>query len=350
MRIAIATTQTPYVIGGAEYLANNLINACRETGHQVEVISQPFLDESSATVDESLSRWTQDNFSLWGSRQPDLVICLKFPAFYIAHECKIMWTLHQHRSVYDLWDYSQEQGHQHSTAEDALRQKVTALDNDAFGSALQNFTISKTVSKRLKHYNNISSTPLYHPPALAEALFRHDAASEIGDYIFAPSRLEPLKRQHLLLEALRLTTHPIKAVLCGQGSYENHLRNFVIHHGLQDRVMIHTQLSDADMVKHYKNSLAVFFGPYDEDYGYVTLEAMLAKKAVITCCDSGGTNEFVVHEQTGFIEPPGPEQLAARLDALYLDKKLAKSMGENAYAHYHSLSLSWDNVLNHLLY
>lgn len=350
MRIAIATTQTPFIIGGAEYLANNLIHACRGNGHQADVISHPFLDLSSASIDESMSRWTQDDFSLWGNNQPDLVICLKFPAFYIEHDCKIMWALHQHRSVYDLWDYVAEQGHQHSPEEKALRQKVTALDNEAFSSALQNFTISKTVSKRLKHYNNISSTPLYHPPALAEALLRNDTANEGGDFIFAPSRFEPLKRQHLLLEALRLTTQPVKAVLSGQGSNEQHLRNFVIHHGLQDRVMIHTQLGEADMVSHYKNALAVFFGPYDEDYGYVTLEAMLAKKAVITCCDSGGTNEFVVHEQTGFIEPPSPEHLAARLDALYLNKNLARSMGENAYHHYHSLSLSWDNVINHLLY
>jgi len=350
MRIAIATTQTPYVIGGAEYLANNLIHACQENGHQVDVISHPFLDRSPATVNESMSRWTQDDFSLWGSNQPDLVICLKFPAFYIPHDCKIMWTLHQHRSVYELWDYAEEQGHQHSPEDKALRQKVMALDNENFNSALQNFTISKTVSKRLKHYNNISSTPLYHPPALAGSLLRNDTSSEIGDFVFAPSRFEPLKRQHLLLEALRLTTQPVKAVLSGQGSNEQHLRNFIIHHGLQNRVTIHTQLSETDMVNHYKNSLAVFFAPYDEDYGYVTLEAMLAKKAVITCCDSGGTNEFVVHEQTGFIEPPSPEQLAARLDELYLNKNTAKSMGERAYHHYHSLSLSWDNVINHLLY
>ena len=350
MRIAIATTQTPYVIGGAEYLASNLLHACQRNGHQVEIIRHPFIDLSPVTIKESISKWTQDNLSLWGSNQPDLVICLKFPAFYIPHDCKIMWTLHQHRSMYDLWDYMKEQGHQHSTQEKTLRRKVITLDNESFGTALQNFTISKTVSKRLLHYNNIVSTPLYHPPALADLILQNDNASEIGDFIFAPSRYEPLKRQHLLLEALRITTQPVKAVLSGQGSNEQHLRNFIIHNGLEGRVIIHNQLSQAEMVNHYKKSLAVFFAPYDEDYGYVTLEAMLAKKATITCYDSGGTNEFVIHEKTGFIEAPTPQQLANRLDELYLDRKMAKAMGENAYDHYHSLSLSWDNVIDHLLY
>ena len=350
MRIAIATTQTPFTTGGAEYLTKNLLSACQQEGHQVDVISKCFLDESVHTIEQSMAIWGEDDFALWGNKQADMVICLKFPAFNVQHDCKIIWALHQHRSVYDLWDYAEEQGHQHSIEEQALRQRIIAQDNKVFNSALQNFTISKTVSKRLKHYNHIDSTPLYHPPALAEALLADNTAETSGDYIFVPSRFEPLKRQQLLLEALSLTKHPVKAILCGQGSYEQQLRHLVTLHGLHERVTIHSQLSEAAMVQHYKQSLAVFFAPYDEDYGYVTLEAMLAKKPVISCYDSGGTTEFVVHEHTGFIEPPSAERLAARLDQLYANKRLARSMGLDAYQHYQSFRMSWNNVLQHLLY
>ena len=350
MRIAIATTQTPFTTGGAEYLTKNLLSACQQEGHQVDVISKCFLDESVHTIEQSMAIWGEDDFALWGNKQADMVICLKFPAFNVQHDCKIIWALHQHRSVYDLWDYAEEQGHQHSIEEQALRQRIIAQDNKVFNSALQNFTISKTVSKRLKHYNHIDSTPLYHPPALAEALLADNTAETSGDYIFVPSRFEPLKRQQLLLEALSLTKHPVKAILCGQGSYEQQLRHLVTLHGLHERVTIHRQLSEAAMVQHYKQSLAVFFAPYDEDYGYVTLEAMLAKKPVITCYDSGGTTEFVVHEHTGFIEPPSAERLAARLDQLYANKHLARSMGHDAFQHYLSFNMSWTNVLQHLLY
>ncbi len=349
MRIAIVTTLAPFIKGGAEYLAANLAQACSAAGHQVDIFKLPFLDSSADSIQKSMDLCLQEDFSLWG-QQADLVICLKFPAYYVQHPCKIMWVLHQHRSAYDLWDHAAAQGHTYSTEDIALREQIMALDKRVFNSALQNFTISKTVSNRLKHYNHIESSPLYHPPALANAFAMDDTQAETGDYIFAPSRFEPLKRQHLLLEALRLTKHPVKAVLCGSGSYEHHLRNLVVHYGLQDRVTLHTHLSVAEMISHYKNSLAVFFAPYDEDYGYVTLEAMLAEKAVITCNDSGGTNEFVVHDHTGYIEPPEAEQIAARLDALFMDRNLAVSIGQNALHHYQSLSLSWDNVLNQLLY
>jgi glycosyltransferase involved in cell wall biosynthesis len=43
----------------------------------------------------------------------------------------------------------------------------------------------------------------------------------------------------------------------------------------------------------YAHTLGVIFPPVDEDYGYVTLEAMLASKPLITCTDSGAPLEFV---------------------------------------------------------
>ena len=39
-------------------------------------------------------------------------------------------------------------------------------------------------------------------------------------------------------------------------------------------------------------ALAVAYAPLDEDYGYVSLEAMLSSKAVVTCADSGGPRDF----------------------------------------------------------
>ena len=36
--------------------------------------------------------------------------------------------------------------------------------------------------------------------------------------------------------------------------------------------------------------------------------------------------------------------------SILLALKIAKSMGKKAYSHYCSLSLSWDNVINNLVY
>ena len=46
------------------------------------------------------------------------------------------------------------------------------------------------------------------------------------------------------------------------------------------------------------------YPPFDEDFGYVTLEAFLARKPVITATDSGGPIEFVVDGVNGFVCEP----------------------------------------------
>jgi glycosyltransferase involved in cell wall biosynthesis len=95
--------------------------------------------------------------------------------------------------------------------------------------------------------------------------------------------------------------------------------------------------------------LAVFFGPFDEDYGYITLEAMLSSKAVITCSDSGGPLEFVEESETGFVVEPEPEQIAERIDYLYSNPSKARDMGRAGRAAYATKNISWEHVASQLL-
>jgi glycosyltransferase involved in cell wall biosynthesis len=93
----------------------------------------------------------------------------------------------------------------------------------------------------------------------------------------------------------------------------------------------------------------VFFGPYEEDYGYVTLEAMLSRKPVITCEDSGGPTEFVVDGESGWVVPPAPEAVAAALDALWDDEDAAVRLGRQGRVLYDDLDISWDAVVDALV-
>ena len=60
-----------------------------------------------------------------------------------------------------------------------------------------------------------------------------------------------------------------------------------------DRVQLAGAVGDEELLTLYAGALGVVYTPYDEDFGYVTLEAFLARKPVITARDSGGTLEFV---------------------------------------------------------
>ena len=72
------------------------------------------------------------------------------------------------------------------------------------------------------------------------------------------------------------------------------------------------RVSEAERLALYAGCLAVMFAPFEEDYGYVTLEAMLCAKAVLTTEDAGGPLDFVVDGHNGLVCAPQPEVLGRR--------------------------------------
>ena len=72
----------------------------------------------------------------------------------------------------------------------------------------------------------------------------------------------------------------------------------------------------------------MYYGPFDEDYGYVTLEGFAAHRPVVTLTDAGGPLEFVTDGETGLVTPPEPQAIAHAFDRLFSNRPLAQKMGE----------------------
>ena len=105
-------------------------------------------------------------------------------------------------------------------------------------------------------------------------------------------------------------------------------------------------VEDDDLIKLYADALAVVYPPYDEDFGYVTLEAFLARKPVITCTDSGGPNEFVIDGVNGFVCAPEPGELATAINRVVADRAKAAAMGHAG--HQAASAITWDGVIEKL--
>lgn len=97
------------------------------------------------------------------------------------------------------------------------------------------------------------------------------------------------------------------------------------------------------------NALGCLFIPYNEDYGYITLEAFYSSKPVITCNDSGGPCDFVKDGETGYIVEPSAEKLAIAMDCLYDNKDNAELMGNKAYEEIIERNITWDETIRRLL-
>lgn len=347
MRLAVASVQVPFVHGGAEVHADNLVQQLRVRGFETELITIPFKWYPPERLLESIAIARMLDLSEANGMRIDRLIGLKFPIYLAPHPDKVLWILHQYRSAYDLWDDPEHGDLINLPQGQAVRAAVHHADRRFISEATTVYANSRNVADRLQRYNGISAKPLYHPPAGADRFRSLDAR----DYFFFPSRITPLKRQRLVIEALALCKQPVRVVFAGAGevpSYMAELQKRAHDFNLGERVVFKGFTSDAEKLELYAECLGVIYPPVDEDYGYVTLEAMLSRKPVITTLDSGGPLEFVEHEKTGFVCAPDAAGLAARMDELWRDRVIAARMGGAGREFYDALEISWDRVVEAL--
>jgi len=342
--ILICTTQVPFTTGGAESHVEGLRRALVAAGYRAEIVALPFKWYPPAEIMRGAMAWRMLDLSAANGQPVDLLIGMKFPAYLVAHERKVLWILHQHRAAYKLWG---TQFDDLSTYPEGVRVRewIRHCDERFIPEARKVFANSKAVAERLERYNNIESEPLYHPPPLAGRL----KAGEQGEYIFYPSRLEPQKRQDLLIEAMRLVRTPVKLILAGSSAETKRYEDLIKTQGVSDRVTMRGFVTDDELVELYANSLGVCYLPFDEDYGYVTLEAMLSGKPVVVPSDGGGAAEFVEHNSTGMIVQSEPQAIADCLDSLYADRARARRMGELGLEKIRALNLSWEHVVEKVI-
>jgi glycosyltransferase involved in cell wall biosynthesis len=283
---------------------------------------------------EDMARWIAS---------PDVVVALRFPAYLVKHPDKRVWLLHQLRQYYEFYEQTLAAGNAQQVA--ALRQRLVDADRASLSGASRLWTLSKRVAKRLEQYNGVKASVLYSPLPVEQGFY----CGRQERYVFAPSRLEKTKRQWLLIEAMRHVKSDVKAVIGGDGGAYADYRKMIEEYGLQDRVLLSARLPQEVLTAWYANCLAVFFGPQDEDYGYITLEAMASAKPVVTCRDSGGTLEFIEDGANGAIVEPDPKAIADRIDQLAGNATRARDMGTAGLERYRKLDLTWERTATTLL-
>lgn len=340
-RVAVLHAQIPFIRGGAEIMVEKLVEQLKKFGFEAELIKIPFKWYPENSFYDSMLMWNMLDLEEINGKKIDLVIGTKFPSYGVKHSNKVIWLMHQHRAAYDLCDNEGYGGF--NMIQNGIRMKnvVKHFDNIHINEAKHVYCISKNVSKRLKEYNSINADVLYHPPGL-EGQYK---CKSYGDYILSVGRLDQLKRIDLLLEAVAKTGKEIKVKIAGEGSEMEKLQNLTKRLHLSEQVEFLGFVSDERLIDLYANALAVYFAPVDEDYGYITLEAFLSKKTVITCKDSGGVLEFA-NKENSVICDSNSESISFAIKKLYDNREMCKALGENGYDSVKDIA--WKNVIETL--
>lgn len=340
MKIIIASTIVPFINGGGTFIVDWLEQKLNEYGHQAQAIRIPH----SSNYNELLSQ----NLGLRMFQLEDAcerLIAIRMPAYLIKHPDKYLWFIHHYRQFYDLWktEYNSFPMNERTLA---IREYMKRADDMAFREAKKIYTNSQVISNRLTKYSNMPSEVVY-PPLLNDSQF---FCNSYGDYIYYSSRICHHKRQWLAVEAMKYTKTPVRLVITGKtesNNDRNKIESIIKSNHLESKVtIVDAWITEEEKVKYLSNCLAAVYIPYDEDsYGYPSLEAHHSNKAVISCTDSGGTDELIIDGYNGYLTESSPEALAEVFDRLYENRRLAEKMGNNGKQRINELNISWDYVI-----
>src|SRR5690606_37317270 len=186
--IAVVTSSPPMAEGGHLVMARELVAALRGSGHHAGLIVTPQNPFGQASA--YAAAWCTNVRFAHEDTRIDRVISLRFPAYAVQHPGHVLWLNHRMREYYDLWDrFHAKLSWKGRIKERTRRTLIRRADGYLLRRIPSRFAISATVQERLRRWGGISSDVLYPPPPVRE--YRCDS---YDDYLFAVSRLTPLKR------------------------------------------------------------------------------------------------------------------------------------------------------------
>lgn len=379
MRIAVVSpSPVPFGIGGMEYLLWGMQNSINNlTEHKAELIKLPTKETNFWEVINSYKQFYNLDLSHF-----DMVITTKYPAWMVQHPNHICYMAHRLRGLYDTYhfmnlpdkaqrnhplisrvlDYIEDENSTISglfklldecyAKRESLPQEHMAfpspfakevihfLDDRALRPTKKFYAISKTVKSRKEYFPKHAEVEVVYPPS---ALPRFENRTH-GDYIFTISRLDGAKRISMIIEAMKHVKSDVKLKIAGTGPDEAKLKEMAKGDA---RIEFLGFVNDEDAIEYYADAKGVVFIPYEEDYGLVTIEAMMSHRPVITCYDSGGTTEFVEQGITGYISASEPTEIAKSIEALCaLNEKELRDMGQCCYEKVKVIN--WETVAHSL--
>lgn len=179
--------------------------------------------------------------------------------------------------------------------------------------------------KKVYHYAGPMSVA-YPAPSLAASMFRPDYGN--GEFILAVGALLPNKNHHALLEAVSLLRDPTALRIVGDGQERRKLVSQARRLGLDAE--FDPYVAGEKLCRLYEKSLFVVVPSLSEPFGMTAVEAALAgKPSVVT--ELGGTKEFVLDQETGFVvNPRKTKRFASAMEMLLYDRDLRQAMGQRA--------------------
>jgi glycosyltransferase involved in cell wall biosynthesis len=195
-------------------------------------------------------------------------------------------------------------------------------------------TLSGSSKQELVQKLHLAPEQITVVPPGVDARFSPGGERSPTPLVVAVGRLVPVKRLHLLIDALTgIKAHvpDLRAVLVGDGyereSLETHLREV----GADDWITFAGRVDDVELVDLYRRAWLLASASAHEGWGMTVTEAAACGTPTVATRIAAHA-DAVVHEQTGLLVDE-PSQLGPAIERVLVDNELRASLSSNALAH-----------------
>lgn len=195
-------------------------------------------------------------------------------------------------------------------------------------------TLSTSAKREIVERLRIPPERISVSPPGVEPQFRPGGERSDDPLVVAVGRLVPVKRFHLLVEALVTlrARHPrLQAVIAGEGYERPALEALIRRAGAESWISLPGYVSEADLIDLYRRAWVLASTSLREGWGMTVTEAgACGTPSVVTRI--GGHEDAVLDGRTGVLADT-QDDLVSGLDALLCDEVLRRRLGAAAEAH-----------------
>jgi glycosyltransferase involved in cell wall biosynthesis len=329
MKIALASSWTPFATSETDLLAEALGARLRSRGHRVMRVRLPYQSNGPEAVLSHMLAWRLSRLE-----HVDRLVALDFPSYLLEHPNKVVWLTRRHRLT---------RADPADAEEVKLRHHILSAEHLCLSRA-KVFTSSRRASDGLERTLHLTSELLLPP--------RRDATPMPGPppeaFVYVPAG----RRDALVLEALQRAGSVTAVVADARAARAEprRLQALVDERGLSSRVrVIDHPLAPAERADLVARARVVLDATDEEDYdGDVVVEAFEAGRPVVVCADGGAAADLVSDRRTGRVVEPSAPGIAEALESLVGDATTAASYGARGRLRLAELEVRWDRVVERL--
>lgn len=233
-------------------------------------------------------------------------------------------------SVYggDIYDPSKRSSpHRHFFT----RKLITWLLNSSECIIAESNNIKELTERYYKPKKDIEVIPVGFRAPVFNPVSREELNLSSNDLIIISiGRLVKRKGFDQAIRAIAGLQHEnVKYLLIGQGPEETDLKNLAKQLKVQDKVVFLGYQPEDKKFQYLANADIYLLSSLHEGFGICLMEAMYSGLPIVAT-DNGGQADLLEEGRNALFAPTGDyKELARRIDAIAVDKKLRIAMGEN---------------------